>query len=160
MTDTRRRPRGTLRPLALTLALVVAYSAVLLVVGPSSHVEKFPVFKWQLFSQAPSEIATSYGIRLLEVNGRPSDPPTYFEESLFPQAKSPDASVLVNSWGRHLAAGRTGHADDNRALFESRFLSTASTVRYEVVERRYDVIERVTCDCYLSERVLGEHQYG
>lgn len=142
------------------MALVAAYSLVLLAVGPDANVEKFPVFKWQLFSKVPPEVSTSYGIRLLEVNGRPNDPPTYFEASLFPTAKSPEASVLVNSWGRHLVADRLDRAEESRALFESRFISSASTVRYQVVERRYDVIERVTCDCYLSERVLSEHRYG
>lgn len=155
--------RRTTIHLALTVAVLVVYSGVLLWVGPTSHVEQFPFFKWQLFSKVPSEINTSYGVRLLEVDGQELDPPRYFEKSddLFGnRARSPEAATLLKSWGGHLEAFRPLRAEASRELFETRFLQSATTVHYEVVKRRYDIIERVECDCFVSEEVIGEYHVG
>ncbi len=151
--------RRTTIHLALTVAVLVVYSGVLLWVGPQSHEEKFPFFKWQLFSKVPSAVNTSYGVRLLEVDGRPLDPPRYFEQSrdIFGTARSPEAVNLLRSWGGHIEAYRPLRAESSRELFEGRYLQSAQSVRYQVVKRRYDIIERVECDCFLSEEVIGEY---
>lgn len=148
--------------LMLTAALLVTYSGVLLWFGPTTPRETFPFFNWQLFSKVPPAVNTSYGVRILEVDGVPVDPPRYFEASpdLFPSAKSPEASTAARAWGGHLRAGREVESEFAQDLFEARFLATATHVRYEFVERRYDIIERVSCDCYVSEEVLGEFEYG
>ena len=148
--------------LTLTAALLVGYCGVLLWVGPTSARETFPFFNWQLFSKVPPEVNTSYGVRILEVDGVDVDPPRYFEASpdLFPSAKAPEASTAALAWGRHLRADRELESAVAQDLFEARFFASATTVRYEFVERRYDVIERVDCECYVSEEVLGEFEYG
>jgi hypothetical protein len=142
--------------------LLVSYLVVLVVNGPRSSIEAFPVSRWELFSMVPPRENTSYGVRLVEVDGVVLDPPRYFEESrdLFRSARSPDVPVLVARWGRHAEAGRESDAEAARRLFESRFLADAGTVRYELVLRRYDIVERVECGCYVSEEVLDAHRFG
>jgi len=92
----------------LTAALMAVYSGVLWWNGPTSNHEMFPVFNRKLFSKVPPAVNTSYGIRVLEVDGEAVDPPRYFEESkdIFPHAKSPEAATLIRAFGGHLEAGR------------------------------------------------------
>lgn len=157
--DPRRR---TTIHLMLTAGLIAVYSAVLLWTGPTSITETFPVFNWQLFSKVPHPVSTSYGVRILEVDGVPLDPPRYFEEAgdLFPNAKAPEAPTAAKAWGQHVQAGRLPEAAYVEELYEARFFSAVESVRYELVVRRYDVVERVECSCFLSEEVIGEFEYG
>jgi hypothetical protein len=156
-----RRSRTSVH-LLLTAGLIIGYCGILLWAGPSADKETFPFFKWQLFSKVPMPVNTSYGVRVLEVDGVAVDPPRYFEESpdLFTSAKSPEAATLTKAWAQHHKAGRRMDAAYSQELFHTRYFSPATSVRYELVERRYDIRERVECHCYLSEEVLGEYEYG
>jgi len=146
----------------LTAALMAVYSGVLWWNGPTSNHEMFPVFNWQLFSKVPPAVNTSYGIRVLEVDGEAVDPPRYFEESkdIFPHAKSPEAATLIRAFGGHLEAGRMPEVAFVREVLESRYFEPHTSVRYQVVRRRYHVLERVECECYLAEEVMDEFEYG
>lgn len=140
----------------------MTYSAVLLWTGPTSAIETFPVFNWQLFSKVPHPVSTSYGVRIREVDGVPLEPPRYFEEAgdLFPNAGAPEAPTAAKAWAQHIKAGRLPEAAYVEELYEARFMANARSVRYELVERRYDIRERIECDCFVSEEVIGDFEYG
>ncbi len=144
-------------PMAATAALLLVYGAVLVLRGPTSGSELFPVFKWELFSKVPPREQTSYGVRLLEVDGEVLDEPIYFEEALhlFRSARSPDVPTLVRSWSQHVAAGNFEESVRSQILFEARFLESRP-VRYQLVRRTYDIVERVDCGCFISEEVIFE----
>ncbi len=150
--------RRTILHLVLVFLMVVGYSGVLLAHGLNSDPELFPVFRWSLFSKVPNQVETNYGIRLLEVHGEPLAWGVYFEQSggFGLNYSSPDASVLTQAIGAATTPGREKILADRLALFEDRFLADAAPVRYELVRRKYDVIDRYFCDCYISEEVLGE----
>ena len=111
----------------------------------------------------PNAEQEDYGIRFVEVDGRPVDPPVYFEEAdeLISTSHSPVAQSTIRNIGRAVEQDRPGVLAENRALFEGRHLQELDSATYEVVKRRYDLIERVDCiDCFEDETVLDEFTVG
>lgn len=162
MLQLARTTRRTTLHLLLTTALLLGYSLVLLVGGPSGP-ERFPFFKWSLFSVVPDPVEVDFGIRVVEVGGRPVTPPRYLEvaSGLGLPPHTIDAVTLAQELGEATTDGRTGDADAARALLESRFLAGPTSVRYELVRRSFDVLERYECpDCFTSEEVLGAFRTG
>lgn len=149
--------RRDLVPIVATAALLLVYGAVIVVRGPASGHELFPVFKWELFSKVPPREQTSYGVRLLEVDGEVLDEPIYFEKAshLFRSTRSPDVPTLVRRWSQQVAAGNFEESIRSQMVFEARFLESRD-VRYQLVRRTYDIVERVECGCFLSEEVIFE----
>ena len=152
--------RSTKQFLALA-SCMAAYVAVLVTGDISPDSEKFPIFNWHLYSNVVSEVRTFTGLRFTEVNGSPVEP-FYFEErpGLLPLANSPDAVVLLQAWGRQVREGDDEAAEASRAVFEARFLTPFASARYELVDRTYHLLDRITCNCYISEDVIGEFQLG
>lgn len=152
--------RSTKQFLALA-ACMALYVAVLLTGDSRTDSEKFPIFNWHLYSSVASETRTSTGVRFVEVNGLPVEP-FYFEErpGILPMASSPDAIVLQQRWGNQLLEGDDAGAAETQALFEARFMATLDSARYEVVRRTYHLLDRLTCDCYLEEEVIGAFELG
>lgn len=157
-----RTTRRTTLHLLVTTAILVGYSAMLLVAGPSGP-ERFPFFKWSLFSVVPDEETVDFGIRVVEVGGRPVSPPRYLEDAtgLGLPTHSIDAVTLTQELGAAVTEGRIDDAEAARAILEVRFLSGPAPVRYELVRRRFDLLERRECaDCFIEEEVLDEHRTG
>lgn len=151
--------RSTTVQFLAALVLVALYSAVLVYQGPRGE-EHYPVFKWELFSKVPDRKEIDYGFRITAVDDRVLLVPRYFEQAgeFFSMTKSPDATHLARSLGMAIDRGWESRAEDVRDRFEARFFA-GHDVTYEVVERRYDTIERVECRCYESERVLATYTY-
>lgn len=151
--------RSTTVQFLAALAVVALYASFLVYQGPKGK-EHFPVFKWELFSKVPDRQEVDYGFRIIEIDGRPLVFPRYFEQmpSTFDRARSPDVTHLSRSVGLAVKRGDERTAEDRRRRFETRFLA-GHDVTFEVVERRYDTIERATCNCYTSETVLATFTY-
>jgi hypothetical protein len=155
-------PQGAARIVAATLALMLGYLGVLVVNGPRNATEVLPFFNWSLFSRVPAPDQVHYSVRLLEIDGAALDPPVFFDEAsdLLPGAQAPEANELLQHLGRSLEAGDEAAVADARAALESRFLNGLDSAVYEVVRRRYDIVDRLECDCYLEETSLREFTLG
>jgi hypothetical protein len=155
-------PQGASRIVVVTLAVMVAYLGAVAVDVGAGRDEALPFFTWSLFSQVPAREQVNFSIRLVEVDGRPLDPPRYFDEAgdLVTAALAPEANELAQAIGRRLEAGDEAGAEELLGLFESRFLNELDGASYEVVRRRYDVVDRLSCQCDLDTTVVGTFTLG
>lgn len=154
--------RGSTKQFLALPAVMAIYLAVVATGGSDVDAEKFPFFNWHLYSSVDSEQRTYIGLRLTEVNGRPVPEPFYFEDrpGLLPRANSAEAVVLLQRWGHQVQDGDLEGAAESQALFEARFLEPLESARYELVARTFNLLERIECDCYISEEVVGAYELG
>lgn len=146
----------------VVVVFLVAYAGLMAVRGPHHPDQVYPVARWDLFSRVPPSERTSYSIRFVEVDGRVLDEPVYFEkaDAFVGNTASPTAYQLLQDLGR--AAEReqplrmAGYLD----LLTTSHLQTIGSARIEVVKRRFDIVERLECDCFLQEDVLAELEVG
>jgi hypothetical protein len=156
---------AALRPsrlhLVIPLVVLMVYGAVLVAQGPRGF-EKFPFFKWELFSKMPLRVHDAYTIRFVEAHGEQLAKPVDFADSVgisnFP--KSPTAYQLLQQLGRAHEAGRFVAEDTARRTIEDQFLRGAGPARYQLVRLRFDVLERARCHCTISETVLATYEIG
>jgi hypothetical protein len=122
--------------------------------------EVFPFFGWDLFSTVPAPVALDYSARIYGVDGSPKG--TWFENAnLQPSAQEVQGYVLLQGLGKSLAGGNAGAAAVQRRQFETAYLGSLPNVRYEIVQRTYDIRDRVDCrNCFLSDKVLGSYTKG
>ena len=144
------------RLVRVTIAFCVLYAALPVV---ADRQEVFPIFRWSLFSTTPDPIRAESGVRLLELDGRELSPPVYLERSgLVSGGRAAQARAAVQRLSRAVRQN-----DDQLpalvAFFESTYFEQYSTGRYQVVLRRFEILERASCDCYLSEEVLAEFDF-
>lgn len=150
------RSRSVVAVTVVALALLGIGAAITEVGG---RPESVPFASWSLFSKKPSPYQTDIGIRLVEVDGVPTDPAPYFEVSGRRNARS------VAAYNHAQRIGKLVDGDDPLALavaletWAGRYLPE-STATIEVVERRAHLIERSRCDCFEEERVLGTFEVG
>jgi len=147
----------------LVYGLIFAHAVFVQVTEHRASPERFPFFKWELFSRVPRSQQEDYGVRFVEVDGQPVDPPVYFEQAdeFLSTSRSPDAQSTIRNIGRAVEHDQPVLLTDNRALFEGRHLQELESATYEVVKRRYDLVERVDCiGCFEEETVLDEFTVG
>jgi len=140
-----------------SVVFIAIYALALAVRGPMNGDLLWPFHRWELFSKVPSAERTNYSIRLIEVDGEPVDPPRYFDEAqgYVDQPNSPVATTLMGELGAGIRNGDLKQTVSAQMRLESRFMQGIGTARYEVVLRRFDILERRTCDCFLSEEVVA-----
>ena len=122
--------------------------------------EFFPFASWSLFSKVPNEVR-DYTVRIVAVNGQTLDRPVDFENSreLFgPAAASHGARMIIQRIGEAANRADASATTRARASFESLHLREHRPVRYELVERRYDPIERWRDGKFRSTRTMGTFQ--
>lgn len=155
-------PHGASRIVVATLAVMAGYLGMLAIDVAGHRDEALPFFTWSLFSQVPDREQVHYSLRLVDVDGTRLDPPRYFDEAsdLVAAAQLSEANELVQAVGLRLDAGEDAEAEELLVLFESRFLNEFDEATYEVVRRRYDVVDRLTCDCDIDATVLGTFTLG
>lgn len=150
------------RVVAGTVAVLVGYVGLIgLRERTADGTELFPFFKWELFSSVPNRESQDFTIRLLEIDGRVLDEPLYFADAgeHISTAKSPDAVETINRFGEAVRDDRPLVADRQRTLVEGGFLYELGSARYQLVQRRFDLIDRIRCaDCFVEERVLAEFE--
>lgn len=154
-------PRGATRVVAATFAVMVGYFGVLVLNGPRNSTEVLPFFNWSLFSRVPATEQVHYSIRLVVVDGEAIDPPVYFDEAedILSTSKLPEANEVLQDLGAAAAAGDDVAVAEIQTLLESRFLNGLDSATYEVVRRRYDIVDRIECRCFLEETVLAERSF-
>jgi hypothetical protein len=146
------------RLVAIGAAFLVLYGSVLAWNGPADADEAFPFFNWSLFSEMPDPIATDYSIRFTRVDGEDLAEPVYFEDAaeFVNTTGSPEAYQTIQRLGSALAGDRILQVAENQDRLELAFLAGLSQADYEVVRRRFDILERRECDCFISETVVAE----
>lgn len=149
--------------LVLCMAAVLAvYGAIVVQNGLRAPRERFPFFKWELFSRIPAPQRDSYSIRLIEVNGEKLDKPVYFEDAkgIIGASKSPEGYQTLQHFGSAVEHGQFLRIANTKEILESRFMPELTQARYELVRRHFDLLERTECHCFISEKVIGEYQLG
>lgn len=143
------------------LAFIVLYLAVVVANGPTAP-ERFPFFSWSLFSKMPDAEISDYSIRFVEVDGRVLDQPLYFEDAnaLVGTSGSPGARDTIRRLGSSLDADRAMEVALSEQRLEETYLNRLVGAEYEVVRRRFDILERRRCDCFESETVIGRGSFG
>ena len=104
--------------------------------------EVFPLFSWALYADAP-RVETQYTIRLLEIDGRPYEPPLeLMADPAFHRRPDywSDAGV-VGRFGEVLDRKDVPGAGRLRALVEGNILP-GRRLRYEVVKRVFAPLDR------------------
>ena len=144
------------RVIAVGVAFVVLYLGVLVVNGPTTTPEAFPFFSWSLFSEIPDPVQTDYTIRFTEVDGRALDPPVDLEDArdFLPTSGRAATYLTVQALGRASAGGPAPPHRQGAEALEANHLAALDSAQYQVVERRFDILERDRCDCVLDEVVL------
>lgn len=119
--------------------------------------EIFPIYSWDLFSYTPTEIKTDYSLRIVKINGQPLQPPVYFEQGRrwFSKANTIEASVVIQALGQAAKEGDPKRVTDVRVSLEPLFLAGAGRVEYDVVERRYNPLQRWQNGIFLEETTLA-----
>ncbi len=140
----------------IALVFCLVYGAI--AINDRTH-EKFPFFTWDLFSQVPAARGGDYDVRLLSANGVKVALPVYFEDSKIKTgAQEIQAFYALQVLGHALRSENQASATTVRKQFEVTYFTGLSNVRYQVVERVYDVRERVDCSkCFSEVRVLGTY---
>ena len=145
----------------LLVALAVAYLVMAMVRERNPGGEEFyPFSSWSLFSKIPNE-TRDYTIRILAIDGRVTEPPVDFEEAqamIGWPAKSHEARRCIQDLGEAVERGDAAQADHVRSYFEPLYLSGRGQIRYAVVARRYDPLERWREGRLQEVRVLREFQ--
>ena len=156
---------AALRPsrlhLVIPLVVLTIYTGVLVAQGPRGF-ERFPFFKWELFSKVPLRVHEAYTLRFVEAHGQELAEPVDFADSVGISSgpKSPVAYQLLQQLGRAHDAGRFVAEDTVRRTIEDQFLRGAGPARYQLVWLRFDVLERERCHCTISEKVLATYEIG
>jgi hypothetical protein len=150
------RLRRTEWLLRVAIVLCVLYAAIPVV---ANRQEIFPVFRWDLFAKTPNPVRVDSSVRLLELDGRALSPPVYLEEAgIVVEGAAAQARSGMERLARAVRNEEEG-LEPLRARFEMTYLGGYQSGRYELVQRRYDILERRTCECYLAEVVLAEFDF-
>lgn len=141
---------------------LVFYGGVLLWHGPTRSPEAFPFFSWSLFSDVPAAQQTDYSIRFTSVDGVELDQPLFLEESkeFLPTANAPQAYQVAQQLGRAVDRDQILRSASSKELLDSQWLDSLREADYEIVRRRFDILERYRCDCYLEVTVLQQASLG
>jgi len=138
------------------LAFCLLYAVVAL---PTHDHETFPIFSWNLFSNAPNPIGTDYSVRLIGADGLTTPLPVYYERSgLQSGGQEIQGYTALQRIGHAFDQGQKRQVDTLRRAFESTYLNKLTHLRYELVRRTYNIRDRVDCDsCFLKATVLGTY---
>jgi len=140
------------------LAFCLLYGAV--AVLDRGH-EIFPFFAWDLFAKVPASLGGDFSVRFVEAEGLQGTVPVYYEDShLQSGAREIQGYSALQQLGRSLFRGEA-RSEALRKHFEVTYLTGLRRVRYEVVERTYDIRERVDCRrCFTRIKVLATYMMG
>ena len=141
----------------LLVVAVLAYGAVAF--WDYNH-EVWPFFAWNLFTKVPTAHSADYDVRILEARGLRVPAPAYFEDAHIEtdQVRMIQAYQTLQNWG--LAHRNRDAAAESavRKRFESLYLSRLEHVRYEFVQRVFDIRERLECaHCFTQVKVVGSY---
>lgn len=123
--------------------------------------EVYPFAPWSLYSHV-NTVEKDYAVRITAVEGEVLAEPLYFQEAshLFPEAQDVTAQVSMQRLGKAVLAGNETAVAEIREYVEPIYLETAAIkqVEYEVVERRFNPLERWRTGVFMEERVLASFE--
>jgi len=155
-----RAYRWTNRALAVGVVVYVA-----LAVGrefTAGQEEIFPFASWSLFSTVPNH-SHDYSLRILSVGGHEIDRKPFFEDSraLFRNATDHSARMSIEHLCKAVERHDAAEVAKVRAYLEPLHLSGRGSVRYELVRRTYDPLERWhDRHAFLAVRPIAHFQSG
>ena len=126
----------------------------------SGNYEIYPFAPWTLFCFVPNQ-EVDYAVRLREIDGRALDPPPFLEDySELTDAQKSVGHAIIQEMGRFAAAGDDRELGVQRQLLEQSFLSPfGREVRYEIVRRTYDVLDRWNSGVCRSVEPVNQFMY-
>lgn len=129
--------------LAAASVYVATAGTTLLLARTGAHTEIYPIFAWDLFSVVPNQTA-DYGLRIVALDGTPLESPAFLE-TLHDVGTS--FSVATHMAIQELGAAQKADDLPRQKRLQALLAGTAlgglqRAVRYELVLRRYDVLER------------------
>lgn len=140
-----------MRSYRLTIVALIAFAIVypaisgsVLFFGRSIGMDElYPFAPWALFCFVPNQ-EVDYGIRLNSVNGKPLESPQLYEEYLNLDANQRTIGyAMIQHLGHVNAQNDPTQFLSQRKKFEQSFLDPhVQTAQYELIERRYDVLDR------------------
>lgn len=124
------------------------------VLGPPGEI--FPVFTWCLFCRVPNEVH-DYALRILAVGSEKLEPTPYFQDAgqWFQKSGSIDAYYSIQEFGAAVLTGNRDRIEEVRRFLEPLYLEGLHAVRYEVVERSFNPMDRWKYGTFKSVRSLG-----
>lgn len=145
-----------LRVFVASFFVLYAGLGVLLQTNIWSANEIFPIYSWALFSKIPNE-RDDYALRILVVGKERVDPPLHFQAAgeWFPKADSISAYYSVQKLGRAISREDAGRIEDMRRFFEPLYFGDAGHVRYEVVKRSFNPLDRWENGNFKTVRSIG-----
>ncbi|MEX2315980.1 MAG: hypothetical protein WD669_02440 [Pirellulales bacterium] len=122
--------------------------------------EIYPFAPWTLFCFVPNQ-EVDFAVRIRAVDGRPLDPPPFFEEfATNAESQMTVGYAIVQEMGRFAEDASSAAFRKQRGLFERTFLQpVAKKVEYEIVRREFDVLERWQSRRFKKIELLGELVY-
>src|SRR5207244_4520991 len=102
-----------------------------------------------------------YGVRLLEVRGQPLAHPLFLEDAaqIYPFASTSHAArMLTLNLGKHTETGNAAAAAEARAMLDDLYLNEKAPVAYELVARRYDVMQRYRDGRFRDLRTIATYR--
>lgn len=121
--------------------------------------EIFPVFSWSLFTWIPNDFR-DYALRVIAVDNENLHPTLYFQEAgyWFPETHSMPAYDSIQKLGAAVAANDAKRIEEIRQFLEPIYLGGVKSVRYDVVERSFDPLERWECGEFNTVRSLSSFE--
>lgn len=148
----------------LLLAGLVTY----FVVGVSARVltegdeDTYPFFSWFLFSKVPPRIQDDYLIKILEYRGQTQTPPLLVEKTpgIFNSARSlAEYFQMTRNLGVAVKRGDTKEISRYRTHIENNLFSSQK-LKYQVLEVRYNLIDRYRNGSLLSSQEIAVFESG
>jgi hypothetical protein len=140
-----------MRTYRLTIVAIIAFAVVypaisgsVLLFGRSIGMDEvYPFAPWALFCFVPNQ-EVDYGIRLCSVDGKRLDPPQLYEEYLgLDSSQRTIGYAMIQRLGHYANQHDTVQFQSQRQQFEQSFLNPhLRNAKYELIERRYDVLDR------------------
>jgi len=105
--------------------------------------EVFPLYSWSLFRRVPNTVG-DYALRVLRVGGEKMQSPPYFEDSgyWFDKDNSSLGYFNIQRLGIAISKGDRDRVARIRGLLERRYFADVGGVRYEVIRRLFDPVNR------------------
>lgn len=145
------------RDLQLTALIgVLFFISASLYLGFSGKRDAFPLFSWALFTYVPN-YETDFGLLITHLDGRELQPPRDFMElGVFSGAGNIRAYFSLQDLGGAILNKEPERIESLRRSFEEQYLQGYSgEVRYLIIARRFDPVDKWRTGKYKPKRVLA-----
>lgn len=148
--------------------LLLSFLVIYFVVGVSSRVstkgdeDTYPFFSWFLFSKVPARVQDDFLIKILEYKGKTQSPPLLVEKTpgIFNSARSlAEYFQMTRNLGSAVRRGNAAEVNRYRKHVETNLFSSQK-LKYQVLEVRYNLIDRYRSGSLLSSQEIAVFESG